>query len=93
MKGVGTIIRETLSCFAINDVGCGCTALANEMDAAGPDTVEQELQSYTEKMKESIKRWRRENNSIIPAPPEATIRLLIVYAISKSRSSLVLAEK
>lgn len=87
MPGPGTIIRETLHAFGISDHGCGCTALANEMDAAGVDLVEKNVDQYVEKMKESIKRWRRESNSILPQPPTFVIKELILYGCQKSRSS------
>lgn len=84
-KGPGTIIRETLHSFGITDNGCGCTALANEMDQVGADRVEAQLDIYVSKMNESIKRWRRNSGLPLPQPPSLVIKELILYGIRKSR--------
>lgn len=86
MRGVGTVIRESLHAFGISDNGCGCTTLANEMDSFGADRVEANLDVFVEKMQESIKRWRR-GSLLIPQPPSFVVKELISYAIKKSRES------
>lgn len=83
-KGPGTILRETLRLFGITDNGCGCTELANEMDSVGPVVVQEKFEEYVQKMKESIKRWRRNTGLPIPPPPEITVRKLLQFALSKS---------
>lgn len=87
MKGPGTIIRETLKKFGITDNGCGCTALANEMDSVGPNYLELHLDEYTQKMKDSISRWKKISGLPIPQPPEVTIRILLLFAIQQSSNS------
>jgi hypothetical protein len=88
VKGVGSIIRETLQTFYIQDKGCGgCKALADEMDAVGPDVVEAKLEHYVKEMGESIKSWRKLTGTPIPVPPALVCRQFILYAVGKSRSS------
>lgn len=88
VKGVGTIITETLSAFGITGyVGCGCAALATKMNEAGPEKVQKELDYYTEQMKISINKWRDQHYNLIPPPPEFVIRKFISYACEKSLST------
>lgn len=87
MAGVGSEIKRTLAIFHIYaNEGCSCTALSDEMDKMGIDYVEKYLDNYVIKMRESIKKWRKENGSYLPTPPDSIIKKLIEYAISKARS-------
>lgn len=86
--GPGTAIKNVLESFYITAGGCGCESIAQAMDKDGPDGVETKIDSYISQMKESIKNWRKTNNSLIPQPPDFTIRELILYGIRKSRESL-----
>ena len=92
MKGVGTIIAETISTFGIKSKGCSsCEKLANELNQVGPDLVELNLDFYVTKFKESIKTWRREHSKIVPVPPDAVLKKFLQYAIAKSRESALVS--
>lgn len=87
MAGVGTVIKELLFSLGIrSNEGCSCTALAQEMDRVGPEHIEKNLDLYVDKMLGSIKKWRRENHSILPTPPRIVVEKLILYGISRSRN-------
>ena len=79
----GTRISEVLRSFGIQPhFGCGCTSLAREMDKVGPDKVLEDLDSYTSKMYESIKNWRKGNRMPIPQPPLFVVKKFIEWACS-----------
>ncbi len=81
---VGSYIKNFLKKFRIRPhVGCSCYSLAEEMDRVGPDVVEKEIDSYTDKMYESIKDWRRTRSGLIPVPqpPRIVIYETIQFAI------------
>ena len=77
----GTNIRTVLHLFGINpNEGCGCEALATKMDEAGSEKVLDEIEQYTDDMVNSIKEWRKENNSVIPTPPRVVVKEFITWA-------------
>jgi len=82
----GTNIRQLLSNFSISDNGgCGCEALANRMNEAGSEEVKANLDSYVDEMIISIKRWRKNNITIVPTPPRFIIKSLILWACHSSQ--------
>lgn len=86
MAGVGTTIKKTLASWGIRPkAGCSCIDLAIEMDRVGPTTIGEQLESYTDRMYDSVKEWRGMTRLPIPQPPKATVKLLIEYAIWKNR--------
>jgi hypothetical protein len=81
-KRPGTRISEVLRAFGIQPrFGCGCTSLAREMDKVGPDNVLEDLDEYSNKMFESIKKWRK-GRKAIPQPPLFVVRSFIKWACS-----------
>lgn len=85
-RGPGTIIKQTLAAFFIRShSGCGCTELAAEMDQLGPDRVLEQLDTYTNKMYDSVLNWRKESSIPVPQPPHEVVRKFIEYACDKSR--------
>lgn len=88
-RGVGTIITQALEAWYIRHTqGCPCASIAAEMDQVGPDKVEQQLDSYAERMQESARVWRRETGVPLPTPPLAILKSLINYGIKKHREEL-----
>ena len=80
----GTRIKTVLGRFGIRaNWGCGCTALANKMDKVGAEKVMEEIDYYTDEMYDSIKKWRKDNNTvIIVQPPKLVVRSFIIWACS-----------
>lgn len=86
-RGPGTVIKQLLSKFYIKPIqGCGCYALADEMDKIGYSALESQIEQYTDKMVESIKDWRKGISTLIPQPPRSTVQSLIKFGIEQSKS-------
>lgn len=84
----GTVIKSTLAAWGITEkAGCGCYALANKMDKAGPDVVEREIDTYVADMQESIRSWRSKSfiTRNLVRPPDSIVKKLIEYGVWKSR--------
>lgn len=84
----GTVIKSTLAAWGITEkAGCGCYALANKMDKAGPDVVEREIDTYVVDMQESIKNWRAKSfvTKLLARPTDNIVKSLIQYGIQRSR--------
>lgn len=85
MAGVGTTIKKELASWGIKPkAGCSCIDLAREMDRVGIQAIENNLESYTDRMYDSIKEWRSTSRMPVPQPPKFIVKLLIEWAIQKN---------
>lgn len=82
---VGTRIKLTLESYGISPhSGCGCIALANEMDTHSVYDISDNLDVWALKLYNSIVQWRSGGlRRLIPQPPMTIVRELLKYAIKK----------
>lgn len=92
-RGPGTIIKQTAHAFFVRtNGGSGCSAcdeLAQELDSVGPMKVMDDLEVYTTKFENSVRNWRRVNNSLMPQPPRITLEKFLIYACEKSMGEMM----
>ena len=87
----GTIITHYLRKKHIKPSnGCSCYPLAADMDRAGADSIEEDIEEWTDKMVESIKLWRKKQDNAwakFVCPPRFVVKNLILWACKESRKS------
>lgn len=80
----GSRISRVLRKFGIKaSRGCSCYKLAQEMDRVGSEAVLAELDSYTDKMYNSILEWRKSQNGftlVVAQPPKYVVRMFIEWS-------------